>query len=87
MEARPAYELVSTQTGTEVRHTAEGRLFGIFGLMKPVEARVARGERKRTVEALKASLEQDDSSIVALRIDGTLRSPARTRYSKPLRTP
>ena len=58
MEARPAYELVSTQTGTEVRHTAEGRLFGIFGLMEPVVARVARGERRRTVQALKASLEQ-----------------------------
>ena len=58
MEARPSYELVATQTGTEVRHTAEGRLFGIFGLMEPVVAWVARGERKRTVEALKASLEQ-----------------------------
>jgi uncharacterized protein YndB with AHSA1/START domain len=58
MEARPSYELVPTQAGTEVRHRAEGRLFGIFGLMEPVVARVARGERKRTVEALKASLEQ-----------------------------
>jgi uncharacterized protein YndB with AHSA1/START domain len=58
MEARPAYELVPTQTGTEVRHTAEGQLFGIFRLMEPVIARVARGERKRTVEALKASLEK-----------------------------
>ena len=58
MEARPAYELVSTQTGTEVRHTAEGQLFGVFGLMEPVVARVARGERKRTVEALKGSLEK-----------------------------
>jgi uncharacterized protein YndB with AHSA1/START domain len=58
MEARPAYELVRTQTGTEVRHTAEGQLFGIFGLMEPVVARVARGERKRTLEALKGSLEQ-----------------------------
>ena len=58
MEARPAYELVRTQTGTEVRHTAEGQLFGIFGLMEPVVARVARGERKRTLQALKGSLEQ-----------------------------
>jgi uncharacterized protein YndB with AHSA1/START domain len=57
MEARPYYELVPTQTGTEVRHTAEGRLFGIFGLMEPVVARVARGERKRAVEALKASFD------------------------------
>ena len=58
MEARPSYELIPTRTGTEVRHRAEGRLFGVFGLMEPVVARVARGERKRTVEALKASLEQ-----------------------------
>ncbi len=59
MEARPAYELVPTQTGTEVHHTAEGQLFGIFRLMEPVVAWVARGERKRTVEALKRSLEQE----------------------------
>jgi uncharacterized protein YndB with AHSA1/START domain len=58
MEARPAYELVATKMGTEVRHTAEGQLFGVFRLMEPVVARVARGERKRTVEALKGSLEK-----------------------------
>ena len=58
MEARPAYELVRTQTGTEVRHTAERPLFGVFRLMEPVVARVTRGERKKTVEALNASLEQ-----------------------------
>jgi hypothetical protein len=58
MEARPAYALVSTQAGTEVHHTAEGRLFGIFNVMKPVMAWMARGERTRTVRALKNSLEQ-----------------------------
>jgi uncharacterized protein YndB with AHSA1/START domain len=58
MEARPAYELVRTQTGTEVHHTVKGQLFGIFRLMEPVVAWVARGERKRTVEALKGSLEK-----------------------------
>jgi uncharacterized protein YndB with AHSA1/START domain len=57
MEARPAYELVSVQTGTEVHHTADGRLFGIFNVMKPVVAWMARGERGRTVRALKDSLE------------------------------
>ena len=57
MEARPEYELVSTQTGTEVHHTAEGRLFGIFNVMKPVVAWIARAERWRTVRALKDSLE------------------------------
>ncbi len=58
IEARPAYELVPTQTGTEVLHTAEGQLFGIFRFMEPVVALVARGERKRTLQALKRSLEQ-----------------------------
>ena len=58
MEARPEYELVSTQTGTEVHHMAEGRLFGIFNVMQPVVAWMARGERGRTVHALKDSLEQ-----------------------------
>jgi uncharacterized protein YndB with AHSA1/START domain len=58
MEARASYELVSTRTGTEVHHTAEGRLFGIFNIMQPVLARVARGERERTVHALKDSLER-----------------------------
>ena len=58
MEARPEYELISTQTGTEVHHAAVGRLFGIFNAMQPVVAWMARGERKRTVHALKDSLEQ-----------------------------
>ena len=58
MEVRPEYELVSTQTATEVHHTADGRLFGIFNVMQPVVAWMARGERGRTVHALKDSLEQ-----------------------------
>jgi uncharacterized protein YndB with AHSA1/START domain len=57
MEARPKYELVSTRTGTEVHHTADGRLFGIFNVMQPVVAWIARGERRRTLHALKDSLE------------------------------
>ena len=57
MEAKPAYELISTQTGTRVHHRAEGRLFGIFNVMQPVVAWMARGERRRTVHALKDSLE------------------------------
>jgi uncharacterized protein YndB with AHSA1/START domain len=58
MEARPEYELVSTQTGTEIHHTAYGRLFGIFKVLEPVVAWMARGERGRTVHALKDSLER-----------------------------
>jgi hypothetical protein len=59
MEARARYELVSTQTGTEVHHIATGRLFGIFNVMQPVVAWMARGERRRTVYALKDSLETE----------------------------
>jgi uncharacterized protein YndB with AHSA1/START domain len=58
MEARPEYELVSTPTGTAVHHTAGGRLFGIFNVMQPLVALMARGERVRTVHALKDSLER-----------------------------
>jgi uncharacterized protein YndB with AHSA1/START domain len=57
-EARPIYELVSTGAGTEVHHIGEGKFFGIFQVMNPMGAWLARGERKRTVEALKQSLEQ-----------------------------
>jgi uncharacterized protein YndB with AHSA1/START domain len=63
MEARPGYELVSTDTGTEVHHTAEGQLFGPFKVMKPMVALMARGERARTVRALKASLEHPADSL------------------------
>ena len=57
MEARPGYELVSMGTGTAVHHTAEGKLFGPFKVMQPRVALMARGERARTVHALKDSLE------------------------------
>jgi uncharacterized protein YndB with AHSA1/START domain len=58
MEARPEYELVSTPGGTRVHHTAEARLFGIFKIMTPLVAWMARAERSRTVHALRDSLEQ-----------------------------
>ncbi len=57
MEAKPEYELVSTPSGTLIHHTAEGRLCGIFNVMGPVVAWMARAERSRTVRALKESLE------------------------------
>jgi uncharacterized protein YndB with AHSA1/START domain len=56
MEARAKYELVATPAGTEVHHTADGRLFGIFNIMQPLVAWMARGERWRTLHALKDSL-------------------------------
>jgi len=58
MEARPTYELVATEAGTEVHHVGEGEFCGIFRLMGPVGAWMARGERKRTARALRQALEQ-----------------------------
>lgn len=57
-EARPAYRLVSTEAGTEVHHVGEGEFYGIFRLMTPIGAWIARGERRRTMRALRRALEQ-----------------------------
>jgi hypothetical protein len=57
MEARPEYLLEADQNTTIVHHVAEGELFGLMRLMKPVAALLARSERRRTVESLRRSLE------------------------------
>jgi uncharacterized protein YndB with AHSA1/START domain len=57
MEARPEYVLEADRDGTIVHHVAEGELFGVMRLMKPVAALLARSERRRTVESLRRSLE------------------------------
>lgn len=57
METRPGYELQAIDGSTKLHHTAEGRLFGLFKLMHPRAASIARKERNRTVNALKQSLE------------------------------
>jgi uncharacterized protein YndB with AHSA1/START domain len=59
MEARPGYILEADGDKTVVHHVAEGELFGVMRLMKPVAALLARSERARTVESLKRSLESD----------------------------
>src|SRR4051794_8149764 len=59
MEARPAYILEADGDKTIVHHVAEGELFGMMRLMKPVAALLARSERARTVESLRRSLESD----------------------------
>ena len=61
MEARPAYVLEADRDKTVVHHVAEGELFGMMRLMKPVAALLARGERARTVESLRRSLESGQS--------------------------
>ena len=59
MEARPAYTLEADRDKTIVHHVAEGELFGMMRLMKPVAALLARSERARTVKSLRRSLESD----------------------------
>ena len=61
MEARPEYILEADQGRTIVHHLAEGELFGVMRVMKPVAALLARSERARTVRALRHSLESADS--------------------------
>jgi uncharacterized protein YndB with AHSA1/START domain len=57
MEARPNYVLEADKNKTIVHHVAEGELFGLMRLMKPVAALLARSERARTVRSLRRSLE------------------------------
>src|SRR5690242_724263 len=59
MEARPAYILEADGDKTIVHHVAEGELFGLMRLMKPVAALLARSERARTIQSLRRSLESD----------------------------
>jgi hypothetical protein len=56
MEARPEYFLEADQGRTIVHHVAEGGLFGLMRVMKPIAALLARSERTRTVESLRRSL-------------------------------
>ncbi|MFL5911759.1 MAG: SRPBCC family protein [Gaiellaceae bacterium] len=57
MEARPEYFLEADGDSTIIHHIAEGELFGLMRLMKPVAALMARSERMRTVRSLRRSLE------------------------------
>ncbi|HSD00839.1 MAG TPA: SRPBCC family protein [Gaiellales bacterium] len=59
MEARPVYILEADRDKTIVHHVAEGELFGMMRLMKPLAALLARSERDRTVESLRRALETD----------------------------
>jgi uncharacterized protein YndB with AHSA1/START domain len=59
MEARPHYVLEADGDKTIVHHVAEGELFGMMRLMKPVATLMATSERARTVKALRRSLELD----------------------------
>ena len=64
VDAHLQYEFQAVPQGTAVHHVAESELHGIFRLMRPVVAVIGRGERQRTVHALKRSLEADGSGAV-----------------------
>src|SRR3954447_8294667 len=74
MEARPAYVLEADQDRTIVHHFAEGELFGMMRLMKPVAALLAKSERARTVKSLRRSLESPQAQR---------RVPSLTKLSTP----
>ena len=57
MQARPEYLLEADRDKTIVHHIAEGELFGLMRLMKPVAALLAKSERTRTLKSLRRSLE------------------------------
>jgi hypothetical protein len=59
MEARPEYILEADGDTTILHHVAEGELFGLMRLMKPVARVLARSERTRTVKSLRRSLESN----------------------------
>ena len=64
MHGWPGYELEPMDDSrTRLHHRAEGRLHGPFRMLRPVIQRIADGERRRTVESLKASLESGRRAV------------------------
>lgn len=57
LDSRPAYALEPQDGSTKVHHVAEGNLYGLFKLFRPIVKKVALAERKRTLYALKKELE------------------------------
>jgi uncharacterized protein YndB with AHSA1/START domain len=58
MEGWPGYTLEAEGPNTpRIHHLAKGRLYGAFKIIQPLIQIIARGERRRTVNALKESLE------------------------------
>lgn len=58
-QARPAYTLVGDGDITRIHHVAEGQLYGVMRLMKPVAAWMANRERSSTLRSLKRSFESE----------------------------
>lgn len=63
MQGWPGYVLERVdETSTRVHHVAEGHLYGPFKLLQPLIQGIAQRERRRTVDALKESLESSRST-------------------------
>jgi uncharacterized protein YndB with AHSA1/START domain len=74
MEARPEYTLEADGDNTILHHVAEGELFGMMRLMKPVAVMLAKSERTRTVESLRRSLESDRHTATGEQVQALARS-------------
>ena len=64
LEARIVYEFRATPAGTAVHHVAESELYGIFRLMRPMVKMIGPGERRRTLDGLKRSLEAEPEQVL-----------------------
>jgi uncharacterized protein YndB with AHSA1/START domain len=62
VDVRLLYEFRPVSGGTAVHHTAESELHGMMRMMRPMVALIGRGERRRTLTALKKAAE---SSVAA----------------------
>jgi uncharacterized protein YndB with AHSA1/START domain len=62
VDVRLLYEFRPLSGGTAVHHTAESELHGMMRMMRPIVALIGRGERRRTLTALKKAAE---SSVAA----------------------
>jgi uncharacterized protein YndB with AHSA1/START domain len=61
-EGWPSYSLQVSENGTLVRHHAKLNVYGVYRLAAPIFKRFAVRERTVTIDALKASLEPNQSS-------------------------
>ena len=63
LDGRISYEFRATPGGTDIRHVAESELHGVFRLMRPMVKLIGPGERRRTLNGLKRSLEAEQERV------------------------
>lgn len=85
MEGWPGYELADEgASATRLRHLAVARLHGPLKLLQPLVRRMAWRERRRTVDALKESLESEAASMSG---SATIRRTGDMHSTAPGRSP